>query len=119
MLILDWDFERIVVAHFEPLESAAKPAAESALREASCSSSITNKKTTISDVIGGRSSAPPPLLQRARGSSPLHDCRPIAHLSLILRPLALTSDLGRDLDRLTGPETPATMIFQERVGETK
>ncbi len=32
--LLQWDFERIVVAHFEPLETAAKPAAERALREA-------------------------------------------------------------------------------------
>lgn len=32
--LLDWDFERIVVAHFAPLETAAKPAVESALREA-------------------------------------------------------------------------------------
>ncbi len=32
--LLDWDFERIVLAHFEPLETAAKPAVESALREA-------------------------------------------------------------------------------------
>ena len=27
--------------------------------------------------------------------------------------------LGRDLHRLTGPETPAAMIFYKRVGETK
>jgi len=32
--LLQWDFERIVVAHFEPLETAAKPAVERALREA-------------------------------------------------------------------------------------
>jgi len=32
--LLDWDFERIVLAHFEHLETAAKPAVESALREA-------------------------------------------------------------------------------------
>src|SRR6266496_6535427 len=30
--LLQWDFERIVVAHFEPLETAAKPAVERALR---------------------------------------------------------------------------------------
>ncbi len=32
--LLKWDFERIVVAHYEPLETAAKPAVERALREA-------------------------------------------------------------------------------------
>jgi hypothetical protein len=32
--ILDWAFERVVVAHREPLETAAKPAVERALREA-------------------------------------------------------------------------------------
>jgi len=32
--LLDWDFERIVLAHFEPLETVAKPAVESALRKA-------------------------------------------------------------------------------------
>jgi hypothetical protein len=33
-MLLEWDFERIVIAHFEPLETAAKPAVEWALREA-------------------------------------------------------------------------------------
>jgi hypothetical protein len=31
----------------------------------------------------------------------------------------LFSVLGRDLHRLTGPETPVAMIFYKRVGETK
>jgi hypothetical protein len=32
--LLDWDFERIVVAHFAPLETEAKPAVESAIAKA-------------------------------------------------------------------------------------
>jgi hypothetical protein len=32
--LLKWDFERIVVAHWHALETAAKPAVERALREA-------------------------------------------------------------------------------------
>jgi hypothetical protein len=32
-MLLEWDFERIVVAHFKPIEMAAKPAVEEALRE--------------------------------------------------------------------------------------
>jgi hypothetical protein len=32
--LLKWDFERVVVAHYEPLETTAKPAVERALRDA-------------------------------------------------------------------------------------
>jgi hypothetical protein len=32
--LLEWDFERVVVAHWHPLETAAKPAVERALHEA-------------------------------------------------------------------------------------